>query len=72
MLFLGLIMPGIDNAAHIGGLVCGLALGRLIGDHRPRTPAEQFRVNLMGWGSAAVFLWSIVMMILNLPSGPPS
>jgi len=72
MLILGLIMPGIDNAAHIGGLVCGLALGRLIGDHRPRTPAEQFRVNLMGWGSAAVFLWSIVMVLLNLPSAPSS
>lgn len=32
MLMFGLIMPGIDNAAHIGGLVSGIAFGYLVSD----------------------------------------
>lgn len=69
MLVLGLLMPGIDNAAHIGGLLSGMALGRLVDDRRPQTPSARLRVNLMGWGSAAIFLLSILLVILNLPTG---
>jgi membrane associated rhomboid family serine protease len=32
-LFLGFLMQGVDNAAHIGGLAGGLALGWLVGRH---------------------------------------
>ena len=32
MLVFGLIIPGIDNAAHIGGLVAGIVFGALVSD----------------------------------------
>jgi len=32
MLAFGLLMPGIDNAAHIGGLVAGIGFGALVSD----------------------------------------
>jgi membrane associated rhomboid family serine protease len=37
MLLFGLIIPGIDNAAHVGGLIVGLAMGYFVTD----MPAEE-------------------------------
>ncbi|MGH9803822.1 MAG: rhomboid family intramembrane serine protease [Candidatus Acidiferrales bacterium] len=67
IIIIGIFFP-FDNAAHIGGLVSGMALGRMVSARRPVTPAARFRVNLMGWGSAAIIFWSLAMVLLNLPA----
>lgn len=37
-LFFGSVVPGIDNSAHIGGLVMGLAIGALLSKHLTKPP----------------------------------
>lgn len=68
MFVIGIFLP-FDNAAHLGGLLCGLALGRLVTARRPATPAARFQVELMAWGSVAVIVWSVAMVLLHLPTG---
>ena len=41
-LAIGLAIPAIDNAAHVGGLVAGMALATLFGFHEPGTRTGQF------------------------------
>ncbi|MFQ5695053.1 MAG: rhomboid family intramembrane serine protease [Terriglobia bacterium] len=67
ILVLGLFFS-FDNAAHIGGLLCGLLLGRLVSARRPANAMAELRINLMAWGSALVIFWSVAMVLLHLPS----
>ena len=57
----GLLFPGIDNMAHIGGFVCGFALGKLMADRPPASPEERKRAYAMGWAAALVVIVSFGM-----------
>ena len=38
---LGVLMPGVDNFAHLGGFVSGFILGKLMMDRVPTDAAER-------------------------------
>jgi rhomboid protease GluP len=40
-LFFGTVVPGIDNSAHIGGVICGLILGAVLARHLTSPPEER-------------------------------
>lgn len=71
IIIIGIFLP-FDNAAHIGGLLSGMALGRLVSARRPSSAAARVGVELMAWGSAAVIVWSFAMVLLHLPTAPGS
>ena len=64
ILIMGLVIRGIDNFAHAGGLATGFLLGKILADRPPASPEERKLANALGWGSALVVLASFVMMIL--------
>ncbi len=69
VLVLGLVVPGIDNAAHIGGLVSGFLLGRVVSDREPMNPAERARANAMGWAGGLLIVGSFAAMITRFLAG---
>lgn len=40
-LFFGAVVPGIDNSAHIGGLIAGLGIGALLASQLAQTPEQR-------------------------------
>jgi membrane associated rhomboid family serine protease len=57
----GLLFPGIDNMAHIGGFVSGFALGKVMADRQPASPEERKRAYAMGWAAALAVIVSFGM-----------
>jgi rhomboid protease GluP len=61
-LFFGLV-PGIDNSAHIGGLVGGLALGTFFSGHLRDAPEERQRWRIYAIvGTGAIFAIAFEML----------
>ncbi|HEV2388692.1 MAG TPA: rhomboid family intramembrane serine protease [Candidatus Acidoferrales bacterium] len=63
IVLLGVLMPGIDNAAHFGGLVSGFLIGRIVNDRPPATPAEQKLAYALGWTAGLVVAASFLAML---------
>ena len=55
-----------DNAAHFGGLACGLALGYLIPEGEPTTRPSENLWNALSVLSVLVIAASFVLMTLQL------
>ncbi len=62
---LGILMPGIDNYAHIGGFISGFVLGKIMVDRQPADMIERRRANTLGWTTGVAVLASFVFMLLN-------
>jgi len=61
----GLVVPGIDNYAHAGGLATGFILGKIMTDRPPATPQEGKRAYLLGWGAALAVAGSFALAALT-------
>ena len=62
---LGFVIGGVDNAAHLGGLVAGYALGRVFADREPMNAGERTRAYALGWSAALVVIGSFAAMLLQ-------
>jgi rhomboid protease GluP len=63
---MGFLMSGIDNWAHIGGFVSGLALGKIMVDRAPSSSEEWKRANLLGWATALVVAASLAIVAFGV------
>lgn len=67
-------LPGsvVDNMAHLGGLIAGFILGRVLTDRPPLSPEERKRAYLLGWAATLIVLASFLMTVYaNLHAARP-
>lgn len=61
----GLVVPGIDNYAHGGGLITGFILGKIMAQRPPATVQERKQAYALGWVAALAVVGSFVMAALT-------
>jgi rhomboid protease GluP len=64
---LGLLIPGVDNAAHFGGLVAGALTGMALA--RPLTAAS-VAMGRGRWAAAGAYSFAVIALVWSIP--PPS
>jgi len=67
---LGILMPGIDNYAHVGGFVVGFLLGKVMADRQPADVIERRRAYALGWTTGFAVLASFAFMLFNYFHSP--
>ena len=67
-LYSGTVSAGVDNAAHVGGLLGGLILGLLLA--RPREPAVQAGARLRWVPALGVYLLCVAGALAYLSTTP--
>jgi len=72
VLLIGLIIPFIDNAAHIGGFVSGFLLGRVFADRLPANTQERRRAFALGWLGAILIVGSFAAAMLQFFTTQPN
>ncbi len=65
ILALGILIGGIDNAAHLGGLAAGFLLGKVMADREPADATERKRAYLLGWSAGLVVAVSFAFMLMH-------
>lgn len=63
---MGFMFSGIDNFAHLGGLVSGFILGKIMVDRAPSSPEERRNANILGWATAVAVAASLVMVAFGI------
>jgi rhomboid protease GluP len=64
-LILAFVIPGVDNAAHIGGLASGFGLGMLVGDDPPLTESQVRLWTAVQWAVVVVLAASFYLMAIH-------
>lgn len=62
---MGILMPGIDNYAHVGGFAAGFLLGKVMADRQPADAIERRRAYALGWTTGFAVLASFAFMLFN-------
>ena len=65
ILLFGFIVPGIDNAAHIGGFVAGVGLGAGLSFNRMVTARERTAFGAIALGLSVTCIYALVMALIT-------